>query len=57
MWGLPLSRTELVSPALAGRFSTTEPPEKPFLSFLIHLFSYRFTAVTYYVKYNSKKTA
>ena len=29
MWDLPRSRTEPVSPALAGRFFTTEPPEKP----------------------------
>ena len=29
MWDLPGSGTELVSPALAGGFFTTEPPEKP----------------------------
>ena len=29
MWGLPRSGIELVSPALAGRFLTTEPPGKP----------------------------
>ena len=29
MWGLPGSGIELVSPALAGGFFTTEPPEKP----------------------------
>ena len=28
MWDLPGSETELVSPALAGRFFTTEPPGK-----------------------------
>ena len=29
MWDHPGPGTELVSPALAGRFFTTEPPEKP----------------------------
>ena len=29
MWGFPGSGIELVSPALAGGFFTTEPPEKP----------------------------
>ena len=29
MWDLPGPGIELVSPALAGRFFTTEPPEKP----------------------------
>ena len=29
MWGLPRSGIKLVSPALAGRFLTTEPPGKP----------------------------
>ena len=28
-WGLPRSGIKLVSPALAGRFLTTEPPGKP----------------------------
>ena len=28
-WGLPGSGIECVSPALAGRFFTTEPPGKP----------------------------
>jgi hypothetical protein len=29
MWDLPRPGVELVSPALAGRFLTTEPPGKP----------------------------
>ena len=29
MWDLPRPGLEPVSPALAGRFSTTAPPEKP----------------------------
>ena len=30
MWDPPGSRIEAMSPALAGRFFTTEPPGKPF---------------------------
>ena len=33
MWDLPRPGLELVSPALAGRFSTTAPPGKPFVTF------------------------
>ena len=33
-WGLPASGIEPVSPALAGRFFTTEPPGKPYSVFL-----------------------
>ena len=33
MWGLPRPGLEPVSPALAGRFSTTAPPGKPCTSF------------------------
>ena len=29
LWDLPRSRTEPISPVLAGRFFTTEPPRKP----------------------------
>ena len=29
MWGPPGSETELMSPTLAGRFFTAEPPGKP----------------------------
>ena len=32
MWDLPRPGLELVSPALAGRFSTTAPPGKPLYS-------------------------
>ena len=31
MWDLPRPGLEPVSPALAGRFSTTAPPGKPYL--------------------------
>ena len=41
MWDLPRPGLEPVSPALAGRFSTTAPPGKPFFFF------YTFTAVTH----------
>ena len=34
LWGLPGPGVELMSPALAGRFFTTEPPGKPALSLL-----------------------
>ena len=34
MWDLPRPGLEPVSPALAGRLSTTAPPGKPFFSFL-----------------------
>ena len=33
MWDLPRPGLEPVSPALAGRFSTTAPPGKPFVSY------------------------
>ena len=33
MWDLPRPGREPVSPALAGRFSTTAPPGKPYLSY------------------------
>ena len=34
MWDLPRPGLEPVSPALAGRFSTTAPPGKPLVTFL-----------------------
>ena len=37
MWDLPRPGLEPVSPALAGRFSTTAPPGKPRWPHLIHL--------------------
>ena len=42
MWDLPRPRLEPVSPALAGRFSTTVPPGKPFNTFLKKLIIYLF---------------
>ena len=33
MWDLSRSRIKLMSPALAGRFFTTEPPGKPLICF------------------------
>ena len=41
MWGLPRPGLEPVSPALAGRFSTTAPPGKPVPSLLIERISLR----------------
>ena len=38
MWDLPRAGLELVSPALAGRFSTTAPPGKPNSCFLTSSF-------------------
>ena len=38
MWNLPRPGLEPVSPALAGRFSTTAPPGKPFNAFLTWAF-------------------
>ena len=35
MWDLPRPGLEPVSPALAGRFSTTAPPGMPYYLFLI----------------------
>ena len=36
MWHLPRPGLEPMSPALAGRFSTTAPPGKPYACFLFH---------------------
>ena len=38
MWDLPRPGLEPVSPASAGRFSTTAPPGKPHLLPLLHIF-------------------
>ena len=40
MWDLPRPGLEPVSPALAGRFSTTAPPGKPPLFFNVYLLKY-----------------
>ena len=42
MWDLPRPGLEPMSPALAGRFSTTEPPGKPNKSPFCSLFSTTF---------------
>ena len=42
MWDLPRPGLKPVSPALAGRFSTTAPPGKPWVSFLLLLFFFFF---------------
>ena len=39
MWDLPRPGLQPVSPALAGRFSTTVPPGKPKIEFYIQSFS------------------
>ena len=57
MWDLPRPGLEPVSPALAGRLSTTAPPGKPFASFWYHWFlfvlsvklSYLFTSEDYHI--------
>ena len=38
MWDPPRPGLEPVSPALAGRFSTTAPPGKPLVNLFIYLF-------------------
>ena len=35
-WDLPIPGLEPVSPALAGRFSTTAPPGKPYVTHFLH---------------------
>ena len=40
MWDLPRPVLEPVSPASAGRFSTTAPPGKPCWKFLNHSFNF-----------------
>ena len=37
MWDLPRPGLEPVSPALAGRFSTTAPPGKPHIPFYVYV--------------------
>ena len=52
MWDLPRPGLEPVSPALAGRFSTTVPPGKPYSEFLIKNFlSVWISYFTYQKKY------
>ena len=40
MWDLPRSGTEPMSPALEGRFFTTDSPEKPLVGFLQEVFAW-----------------
>ena len=50
MWDLPRPGLEPLSPALAGRFSTTAPPGKPLDLFLFHsVLSMRFILVAVYI--------
>ena len=58
MWDLPRPGLEPVSPALAGRFSTTAPPGKPwsslrkdFLSSDIHLWHMLHVLAAYFLMY------
>ena len=51
MWDLPRPGLEPMSPALAGRFSTTAPPGKPCVWLLIPLFSFRFRIVFHYIEF------
>ena len=50
MWDLPRPGLEPVSPALAGRFSTTAPPGKPPLSFLIYISNDHFVNSAFILK-------
>ena len=49
MWDLPRPGFEPVSPALAGRFSTTAPPGKPPFRFLKVLFYTTLWGLSFYV--------
>ena len=42
MWDLPRPRLEPVSPALAGRFSTTAPPGKPLIFLIVSFDAQKF---------------
>ena len=45
MWDLPGPGLEPVSPALAGRFSTTAPPGKPLSCFLCAIFIHKYDSI------------
>ena len=49
MWDLPRPGLEPVSPALAGRFSTTAPPGKPIFFFFNHSLVFWYFIYYYYV--------
>ena len=57
MWDLPRPGLEPVSPALAGRFSTTAPPGKPNVCFLItfHLWFNLIQSITGFISYGPRK--
>jgi len=50
---LPNSEIETASPALAGRFFTTEPPGKP-LDYCMHLLDFAFIIVNFYIVMSRK---
>ena len=50
MWDPPRPGLEPVSPALAGRLSTTAPPGKPWFNFYINFFSIRLVSKKKYRK-------
>ena len=50
MWDLPRPGLEPVSPALAGRFSTTAPPGKPQLAYILMASNNLVYTVSYKIK-------
>ena len=48
MWDLPRPGLEPVSPALAGRFSTTAPPGKPYCQLLKNYFLHNLLLLLYF---------
>ena len=53
MWDLPRPGLEPVSPALAGRFSTTVPPGKPVNTSFFLLFSFLFVLLFHFFRKRS----
>ena len=51
MWDLPRPGLEPVSPALAGRFSTTAPPGKPLFHFWWELYKIEFTKIPLFMRH------
>ena len=51
MWDLPRPGLKPVSPALAGRLSTTVPPGKPFIYFLSHFLLRKFAYILLGLEY------
>ena len=54
MWDLPRPGLQPVAPALAGRFSTTAPPGKPFFNFLNMFFTHSLNSYNSCVKVFAK---